>query len=156
MCVFLTSVIDFFYPPFRRMMPLQTFRYAACGGGNTVLGLLIYRIGLYYFNDQNVSFGFIVLKPHNAALFISSFTCLIVGFILNKFIVFTESNLRGRIQLLRYVLSFLLNLVINYFLLRLFVEGLGIEEFLAQVISTAIVILFSYMTQKHFTFRSKG
>ena len=38
----LVSTIDFFYPPFKRIMPLQTFRYAACGGGNMVLGFLIF------------------------------------------------------------------------------------------------------------------
>ena len=33
----LTTVIDFFYPPFRRFMPLELFRYGCCGGLNLVL-----------------------------------------------------------------------------------------------------------------------
>ena len=37
---FILPVIDFFYPPFRGLMNLQTFRYAASGGGNTLLGFL--------------------------------------------------------------------------------------------------------------------
>ncbi|HCL82631.1 MAG TPA: phenylalanine 4-monooxygenase, partial [Chitinophagaceae bacterium] len=31
------ALIDFFYPPFRKFISLQTFRYAACGGANTIL-----------------------------------------------------------------------------------------------------------------------
>ena len=42
------AFIDFFYPPFRKLMPEQTFRYAACGGANTVLGLTIYFLPVYF------------------------------------------------------------------------------------------------------------
>ena len=31
--------IDFFYPPFSKLMPIQTFRYAVCGGTNTATNL---------------------------------------------------------------------------------------------------------------------
>src|SRR5258708_8827168 len=36
--------IDFFFPPFCRIMPLQTFRYAACGGANTFLDIFLFFI----------------------------------------------------------------------------------------------------------------
>ena len=38
----LTKVIDFFYPPFRKVMSLELFRYAACGGLNLVLEWVLY------------------------------------------------------------------------------------------------------------------
>jgi hypothetical protein len=41
---FLYPIIDFFYPPFKKLMPLKTFRYAVSGAGNTFLGLLSYYI----------------------------------------------------------------------------------------------------------------
>ncbi len=51
-------------------MPEQTFRYAACGGANTILGLALFKILLVYvFKHENVELGFYTLKPHNAALF---------------------------------------------------------------------------------------
>ena len=153
---FLISILDFFYPFVRRFLPLQTYRYAACGAGNTILGLFIYWLGLHYFHDQNVQVGFLVFKPHNASLFISSVFSVIVGFLLSKYIVFSGSYLKGHIQLFRYVLSFFMNLVINYFCLKLFVETMGIQEFTGQLISTCIVILFSYFSQKHFTFKEVG
>ncbi|MEJ7611669.1 MAG: GtrA family protein [Ferruginibacter sp.] len=152
----LIRFIDIFYPPFRRLMPLQTFRYAACGGANTVLGLTVYYIGFHYiFTKQNFDAGFMVFKPHNAALFLSFVVSFCVGFLLNKYVVFTTSYLRGRIQLFRYFLSFFLNLVINYFLLNLLVEVWHVEAFLAQLINTVIIITIGYLTQKHFTFKTK-
>ena len=30
------SIIDFFYKPFKKILPLQTFRYAAAGGANLI------------------------------------------------------------------------------------------------------------------------
>ena len=137
-------------------MPLQTFRYAACGGSNTLLGLFLYYISFHYFFDkQNFDTGLTVLKPHNAALFFAGTCTFFTGFLLNKYVVFTSSYLKGRIQLFRYFLSFFTNLIINYFLLKLFVEKLFMEAFLSQVITTAIIITISFFTQKHFTFRTK-
>lgn len=150
----ITSVIDVFYPPFRALMPIQTFRYAACGGSNTVLGLALYYYFLHVvFDRKNVETFFMVFKPHNAALFISFCCTFAVGFLLNKYIVFIESDLKGRIQLFRYFLSFSTNLFINYLLLKLFVETIQIEAFTAQLITTVIVIAISYLSQKHFSFR---
>ncbi|MFN0082316.1 MAG: GtrA family protein [Ferruginibacter sp.] len=151
---FLTNIIDAFYPPFRKIMPLQTFRYAACGSGNTLMGLTIYYVAFHYiFIQENVSFGLLVLKPHNAALSVSSLATFAVGFFLNKYVVFTSSSTKGRIQLFRYFLSFFVNLVLNYLLLKVFVEYWQIDAFIAQVITTFIIITVSYLTQKHFTFK---
>lgn len=151
----ITSLIDVFYPPFRKMMPLQTFRYAACGGFNTLLGLSLYVISLrYVFNEQIFYFGVAAFKPHNAALFLSSCVVFCVGFLLNKFVVFITSNLRGRIQLFRYFISFFFNLCVNYFLLKIMVEFLHWNPFFSQILTTAMIIALSYMTQKHFSFKA--
>ncbi len=150
------AFIDFFYPPFRKFMPEQTFRYAVCGGSNTVLAITIFNI--FYtlvFKAQNVDFGLVVLKPHNAALFISFCSSFIVGFLLLKFVVFVDSNLKGRIQLFRYFLAYVVNLVLSYFLLKILVEYLHINAMVAQLITTVIVIAISYISQKHFTFKVK-
>ena len=145
--------IDLFYPPFRKWMPEQTFRYAVCGGANTVLGLAIYFISYQFIlKKENLDLGFFAFKPHIAALFISFCVNFVVGFILMKFVVFVSSNLRGRIQLVRYFLSFGVNLVLNYLLLKLFVELLHMDALISQFITTCIVVLVSYFSQKHFTF----
>lgn len=152
----LTNIIDFFYPPFKKLMPLQTFRYAACGSGNAVLGILTYIVGYrYIFAERIFDFGFLAFKPHNAALFLSSFISFVVGFILNKFLVFDESYLKGRIQLFRYFLSFSFNLIVNYFMLKVLVEIWHIDAVISQILTALLVIAISYFTQRHFTFKMK-
>ena len=152
----LTSIIDIFYPPFKRLMPLQTFRYAACGGGNMMLGLILYYVFFnFVFQKTYVSLGFFALEGHNAAMFLSGAVTFTVGFLLNKFIVFTASNIEGKKQLFRYFLSFSTNLIFDYFLLKLFIKVWHWEEFFAQVVATTILVLLSYLTQKHFSFKEE-
>lgn len=152
----LLNLIDFFYPAFKKFMPLQTFRYASFGSANALLGLFIYYIGYkYIFAESIFDMGFFAFEPHSAALFLSSFISFVVGFTLNKFLVFNESYLKGRIQLFRYFLSFSFNLVINYFLLKLLVEVWHWDAILSQVVTAMIVIGISYFTQRHFTFKMK-
>ncbi len=153
---FIIRFIDFFYPPFRRLMPEQTFRYAVCGGVNTVLGLLMYYICFYYFlQQQNLEFGFFAFKPHVAALFFSFCISFIIGFISMKYVVFVDSNLRGKIQLFRYFSVFVMNLIINYLMLKLLVEVVHWQAMLSQIFTTVIVIMMGYLGQKHFSFRVK-
>lgn len=148
--------LDFFYPIFKRIMPLQTYRYAACGGGNTFLGLLLYFLGYHYIFDKSIFYlGFLVFKPHMAALFLSGMVTFLLGFLLNKYIVFTESNLLSRVQLFRYFVSFGFNIILNYFMLKLLIEGLNWFPFVSQLFTTIIIIIISYLTQKRFTFKTK-
>lgn len=149
------KLIDFFYPLAKKIMPLQTFRYAVCGGINTFLGLFIYFVCYHYiFQKILVNIGFMVFKPHMAALFVAGFFSFTIGFILNKYIVFTISSLKGRIQLFRYLLSFLFNLALNYCMLKLFVEIFSWDAFLSQLLTTGFIVAISYLSQKHFTFKT--
>lgn len=137
-------------------MPEQTFRYAACGGANTLLGILVFNISYkFIFKEQNTDFGIIVLKPHNAALFVSFCISFLVGFMLMKYVVFVDSYLRWRIQLFRYFVAYVVNLALSYFLLKIFVEYVQLNATIAQLITTVIVIGISYLSQKHFTFKTK-
>lgn len=148
-------VIDFFYPPFRRLMNLQTFRYAAAGGGNVLLGFLVYFISFRYILQENdLHFGFYAFKAHVAALFVSFCITFPVGFFMSKYVVFSDSKMKGHIQLFRYLMICLFNLALNYILLKIFVERFSIYPVIAQVLTTAIVIIFSYLAQRHFSFKA--
>ncbi|MEO5564833.1 MAG: GtrA family protein [Chitinophagaceae bacterium] len=148
-------IIDFFYPPFRRFMNLQTFRYAASGGGNTMLGFLIYFISFkYLLHEQEFHFGFYAFKAHIAALFISFCITFPIGFFMSKYVVFNDSPIKGKVQLLRYFMICMFNLALNYILLKIFVENFHIYPVLAQVMTTSIVIGFSYIAQRHFSFKA--
>ena len=150
------AFIDFFYPLFKKLMPLQTFRYAVCGGSNTVLGLTVFTFfHEVVFKGKVFDFNFFALKPHTASNTISFIVTLIVGFLLLKYVVFAESKLRGRIQFFRYCLSAGVNFVLSTLLLKLFVEVLKLNAVFSQVIITGIIIIISYLSQKHFTFKVK-
>lgn len=151
------SVIDFFYPPFRRLMPIQTFRYAACGGGNTLLDIFIYFIAYNFILEKEVVHtAFAAISPHIAAFLISFMISFPTGYLLNRFIVFPGSVLKGRVQLFRYFLLVLVCIALNYVFIKLFVEQFYIFPTVAKILTTVIVISFSYLTQKHFTFKTES
>ena len=150
------ATIDFFYFPFKKIMPLQTFRYAACGGTNVSISFIIFVLcHKFIFKEAQFSIGFYAFKSYNAALFVSSCASFFIGFILNKYLVFTSSELKGRIQLFRYFLSLCMSLSVNYILLRIFVEYIKLDAILAQVITTIIVTIISYISQSYFSFKVK-
>ena len=156
MKAFLLSIIDWFYPPFRRFMPLQTFRYAACGGTNTLLDISLYALCYnYILHKNNVDLGFIVVSPYIVSFIFSFCVSFPTGFLLMRFLVFTESNLRKRVQLFRYFVLVVVCLGLNYIFIKFFVERCHIYPTPAKVLTTFIVVAFSYLTQKHFTFRVK-
>lgn len=152
----ITSIIDFFYPPFRKLMPVQTFRYAACGGSNTLLDIFIYFVSYNFVLEKQVVYTPIgAISPHIAAFLISFVISFPTGFLLNRYIVFPGSMLRGRIQLFRYLLLVLTCIVINYICIKLFVEKFEIYPTVSKILTTLILICFSYLTQKHFTFKTE-
>jgi putative flippase GtrA len=62
--------------------------------------------------------------------------------------------MKGRIQLFRYFMVCLFNLALNYILLKILVEQAHVYAVFAQVLTTTIVILFSYLAQRHFSFKA--
>jgi putative flippase GtrA len=75
------------------------------------------------------------------------------GFYLNRRVVFTGSTLRGRVQLFRYLLLVLICIILNYVFIKLFVEQFNIFPTVAKILTTLIVVSFSYVSQRYFTFR---
>jgi putative flippase GtrA len=152
---FILPIIDFFYPPFKRLMNIQTFRYAASGAGNTVLGLLTYYISYkFIFGEKEFDFGFYAFKGHIAALILSFCVTFPVGFFMAKYVVFSDSAMKGRVQLVRYLMICLFNLALNYILLKIMVEKFHIYPVIAQILTICIVVVFSYIAQRNFSFKA--
>ena len=148
--------IDYFYPPFKRLMPIRTFRYAVCGGSNMLLDIFIYYISYnFILQKQVLDLGFIAFKPHIAALWMAFAVSFPVGFLLSRYVVFTKSELRGRVQLFRYMLIVAVNLVLNYAFLKTMVEYLEFYPTIARIFTTCIIVTFSFLSQKHFTFKER-
>ena len=150
------ACIDFFYPPFKKIMPPQTFRYAVCGGSNMLVDILLFYTSFNFILHKKIlNLGFIALKPYNAALGMAFCVTFPLGFLLNKYIVFSASYLRGHIQLFRYMLIVALNLFLNYLILNLLVEYFHFFPTVSKIMATVVIVTFSFLSQKHFTFRVK-
>jgi len=135
-------------------MPLQTFRYAACGGGNTLLDIFLYYISYHFlYREQDVHTPIVTISPHIAALLTGLAITFPVGFYLSRTIVFAGSTLRGRIQLFRYLVLVTICIFLNYIFIKLFVEQCHIYPTVSKILTTFIVVTFSFVTQKNFTFK---
>jgi putative flippase GtrA len=63
--------------------------------------------------------------------------------------------MKGKVQLFRYFMICIFNLALNYILLKIFVERFQIYPVFAQIMTTSIVIGFSYLAQRHFSFKAE-
>lgn len=152
----ITDFIDFFYPPFSKLMPIQTFRYAVCGGTNTLLDIVLYFISYHYIlHERYVNLGMVTISPYILSFLMSFSVSFPAGYFLNKNIVFPQSILHGRVQLFRYFLLVLICLGLNYVFIKLFVEQFHFYATVAKILTTIIVVSFSYLTQKNFTFKAE-
>lgn len=154
------AVIDFFYPPFKRIMPLQTFRYAACGGANTCLDIFIYFIAYnYILHKQNIEiahfpfFGKVVVSGYIAALMVAFIVTFPTGFYLSRYVVWQQTVTKKRVQLFRYFMVVLVCIVLNYIFMKFFVEELHFYPTPAKVATALLVVAFSYFSQRHFSFK---
>jgi len=147
--------IDLFYAPFQRVIPIETFRYAATGGFNTILDVSLYFICYNFVLDkQIIDLHIVSISPHIGAFLIVFPITFFTGFLLAKYITFTGSEIRGRIQLMRYMLSVSGSIFLNYFFIKLLVEFGGLWPTLSKIITTVIVVIYSYFVQKFYTFKN--
>ncbi|WP_133472724.1 GtrA family protein [Sediminibacterium goheungense] len=152
---FVLAVVDFFYPVFKKIMPLQTYRYAACGGFNTSLDILLFFVSYnYIFQKQTLHLPFIAISAHIAAFLAAFVVTFPTGFYLSRYVVFQETSVAKRKQLSKYFLVVLGCFFLNYIFLKIFVEVFGWYPTASKIVTTFFVVAFSYFSQKNFTFKA--
>ncbi len=148
------SIVDLFYPWFSRFLSRETFLYLVCGGGNMVLDLVLYFISYnFILHKQIIDLGFVAISPHITAFIMSFSITFPLGFLLAKYITFSQSDLRGLIQLFRYGVTVVMCILMNYVFLKLFVEYFHWYPTVSKAVATIIIAIYSYLSQKHYTFR---
>ena len=148
------KMVDFTYPFFRRFMPLQMYRYAACGGANSLFDISLYfMLYNFVFKDSLHPVGPLTFSSHIATLIVVSPITTLTGFLLQKYVTFTASELKSATQLFRYILVFLVNLLINYAGLKIMVDGLHFFPTPSKLVIIIITVILSYIGQKKFTFK---
>lgn len=150
---YIENILDFTYPFFRRFFDRTTFRYAACGGVNTLFDIFLFFINYnFVFQKKNLDLHFIVISPHIASFLLAFLISFPTGFFLMRFVVFQESTLKGRIQFFRYFVTVMFAVLLNYIFLKILVEKIGLFPTVAKVITTFFVVAFSYISQRKFSF----
>jgi len=99
--------------------------------------------------------GFVSISPHIAAFLLVFPITFSTGFFLSKYVTFQESDLRGRIQLFRYIVTVGVCIFLNYIFLKLFVDVCGFYPTVSKLLTTGLVVIYSYFSQKHFTFKTE-
>jgi len=137
-------------------MNIQFFRYGATGAGNLVFDWILYFI-IYNFvlQKQMLNLGIVTLSSHIATKFIEFPVIFMSGFMLQKYVTFTDSTNRGHEQIFRYLLIAFINIGLNYAGLKLFFDVLHVYASISNVIVTILITVFSYFSQKKFTFKTQ-
>lgn len=147
-------IVDFFYPPFRKYMPLQTFRYAACGGGNTLLDIIIFTVSYnFLIHKEIVYIGPVAISPYIFAFIIAFVISFPLGFYLSRYVVWQQTETKKRIQVFRYLMVVVACILMNYFLLHFFIDYMHWWPTISKIMTAVVVITFSYFSQRFYSFK---
>lgn len=152
----LIHIIDWLYiKPIERVVSRDTFGYGLCGAANMMLDTLWYFIIYHYIvAERFIDIHFILISPHISTLCIVFPITFFTGFWLNRHVAFRVTHLKSRRQLVRYLLSVVGSLAINYVCMKLFVEVFNIWPTPSKMLTTAICVVYSYLAARFFTFKS--
>lgn len=152
----LIRIIDWLYiKPIERIVSRDTFGYGLCGAANMMLDTLWYFIIYHYIvAERFIDIHFILISPHISTLCIVFPITFFTGFWLNRHVAFRVTHLKSRRQLVRYLLSVVGSLAINYVCMKLFVEVFNIWPTPSKMLTTAICVVYSYLAARFFTFKS--
>ena len=151
----LIRLVDWLYiVPFKRLVSRDIFAYGLCGGANMALDTLWYFVIYHYIvAERFIDLGVVVVSPHIASLIVVFPITFFTGFWLNRNIAFRATEYKTRGQLIRYALSVLGSIALNYLCMKLFVEHLYIWPTPSKMLTTAVSVVYSFLAAKYFTFR---
>ena len=154
----LIRLVDWLYiAPFKRLVSRDIFAYGLCGGANMALDTLWYFVIYHYIvAERFIDLGVVVVSPHIASLIVVFPITFFTGFWLNRNVAFRATEYKTRGQLIRYALSVLGSIALNYLCMKLFVEHLYIWPTPSKMLTTAVSVIYSFLAAKYFTFRPRS
>lgn len=154
----LIRLVDWLYiAPFKRLVSRDIFAYGLCGGANMALDTLWYFVIYHYIvAERFIDLGVVVVSPHIASLIVVFPITFFTGFWLNRNVAFRATEYKTRGQLIRYALSVLGSITLNYLCMKLFVEHLYIWPTPSKMLTTAVSVVYSFLAAKYFTFRPRS
>lgn len=121
----------------------QTTKFILIGGLNTIIGFTIYFLCFKVFD---LSYGL--------SLVISHIIGVINSFFWNRTWTFNVKK-SDKNMILKFIVTYFITFLINYLLLILFIEVFRMNPLVAQVISTVLNTVVSFIGQKYWTFKVK-
>ena len=115
-----------------------------------ILYFLVYHFVL---RQEMLHLGVVTFSSHIAALFITFPVTFLSGFLLQKYVTFSTSELRGKVLLFRYFQVLLANLLLNYLGLKILVEFIHFYATPSKMVVSIFTTIFSYFSQKKYTFK---
>lgn len=154
----LIRLVDWLYiTPFKRLVSRDIFAYGLCGAANMALDTLWYFVIYHYIvAERFIDLGVVVVSPHIASLIVVFPITFFTGFWLNRNVAFRATEYKTRGQLIRYALSVLGSIALNYLCMKLFVEHLYIWPTPSKMLTTAVSVVYSFLAAKYFTFRPRS
>lgn len=151
----LIAVVDSLYIPLvRRFMSRDIFGYALCGGVNMLLDAVWYFVIYHYVvAERFIDLQFVVVSPHIASLIIVFPITFFTGFWLNRHVAFRSDKQQVSPQLVKYALTVAGSILLNYLLMKSFVEILAIYPTPSKILTSVITALYSFLMGRYFTFR---
>ena len=151
----ISKAIDLLYfKPLQKFLSQQVFRYLACGAANAALDAVWYYIIYHYIVcDLDIDLSFVVVSPHIASLAVVFPITFFTGFWLNRNVAFRTTEVRTLPQIMRYALTVVGSIVLNYVCMKFFVESLGVWATPSKMLTTVVCAVYSYLVGRYYTFR---
>ena len=150
------AFLDFFYPLVSKIFDKTTYYYAVAGSTNLVLGwVLFWVLDHWAINSKTVELPLFEhpVRSYSVIAAICGVFSFLFGFLMMRYVVFTESQLKGRVQFFRYGLSALISATVNWTLIKLMVDTFAWNASLCNVFASVVVVTISYFLQRKFSFR---
>ncbi len=144
------TLLKFFYPLVKKLIPYQLYAYLAVGAANTVLNIGLFTV-LFLTLDSSV----IAVE---VATTISFSITVITGFWLTKNFAFTSASndkAATKKQFGKYFFVALQGQFSDYLITKGLIVVVLLHPTLAYLLSTFIMLILNYFLQKYFTFRNK-
>jgi len=141
----------------KRIYEGQLFRYGVAAASGFITDQLTYLL-MYYvlLSGKQIPLGDWVITPRVPSLIMSFSAGLLVNFSISKYYAFQGSQLRGRIQLIRFLQVTVIIFVLNYIMMRMLEDQFGIESGISRFIAAASISIFSYFLHKSYTFKMRS
>lgn len=151
----IAKTIDKFYrEPLSLFLPQQVFRYLACGALTATLDTIWYYLIYHYISSKQAEyFDKVIISPHIAALCVVFPITFFTGFWLNRNVAFQVTDVSSRPQLIKYALTVVGSIILNYVCMKLFVDVFGIWATPSKMLTTAVCAIYSFMAGRYFTFK---